>query len=128
MISYSQVKCAITPPPPKHLVDLFNELNESITAHPKCVNDKNPFEQLIENKRFCISATSIQSNYIAFVLGKHCSSEFPAEIIKMFFDIDSKYKLQFGEIPGDQIDGCICLIHQQEEDYDLQKTYFDIYE
>ena len=127
MISYEQVKIAISPPPPKKLIDLFNEINEAITTHPKCITDDNPFEKLLRNRYFCISATSIQSKYIAFVLGKHCKSRFPEEVISLFFDIDNAYRLQFGNIPGNQIDGCICLIHEEEEEFDLEKVYFDIY-
>jgi len=127
MITYSQVKCAISPPPPEEMIDLFNDINEFVINHPNCVNDDNPFERLIENKQFCVSATSIQSQYIAFVLGKHCEADFPEEIIKAFFDISSRYKLQYGNIPGNQIDGCICLIHQEDFDFDLQQVYYDIY-
>ena len=127
MVTYNQVKCAINPPPPEKMVDLFNDLNEYITTHPECINDDNPFERLIEQKHFCISATSIQSQYIAFVLGKHCRADFPEDIIHFFFDISSDFKLQFGSIPGNQIDGCICLIHQEDYDFDLQQVYYDIY-
>ncbi|MEL6924712.1 MAG: hypothetical protein AAFO94_11760 [Bacteroidota bacterium] len=127
MIKYSQVKCAINPPPSEALIDLFNDINSYITGHPDCVNDDNPFERLIENKHFCISATSIQSQYIAFVLGKHCQADFPEEVIRTFFDIGSEYKLQFGNIPGNQIDGCICLIHQEDGDFNLKEVYYDIY-
>lgn len=126
-ISYEQVCSAISPPPTRGLVDLFNALKKRIKSHPKYVSDENPFEQLQSDGNFCISATSIQSKYIAFVLGKHSSCEFPPHVIQSFFEIDNAYKLQYGNIPGRHIDGCICLIHQEEEAFDLGVVYEEIY-
>ena len=127
MISYEQVKQAMENPPTIDLVELYNDLCESITKHPDCVTDSNPFEKLFMNGRFCISATSIQSKYIAFVLGKHVKSVFPDDIIHRFFDIRCDFKIQFGKIFGNQIDGCICLIHRENNNYDLQEIYNHIY-
>lgn len=127
MITYAQVKKAMFNPPPEPFVDIFNELGLVISQHPSCVNDKNPFEQLKTIGKFCISATSIQSNYIAFVLGKHIDSHFPTEVMEIFFNIDSAFKIQYGKIKGNEIDGCIYLIHTQNKEFDLQEAYQSIY-
>lgn len=127
MITYAQVKKAMFNPPPEPFVIIFNEIGLSISQHPLCIADKNPFNKLKGSDSFCISATSIQSNYIAFVLGKACESEFPADIMQLFFNIDTDFKVQYGKIKGEEIDGCIYLIHQQEEKFDLQKAYRSIY-
>ncbi len=127
MISYEQVISVLSPPPTEDIIDLYNRLDLLISKHPKCVNDKNPFSKLQEGDTFCISATSIQSRYIAFVLGKSTSTVFPHEVINLFFDIDSDYRVQFGKISGEQIDGCICLIHQEDSNYSLQTVYDEIY-
>ena len=127
MITYEQVKKAMVNPPPEDLVHLYNDLGREISQHPKCINEDNPFRKLTENGSFCISATSIQSKYIAFVLGKHVDCSFPQEVIQMFFNIENCYNVQFGQISGKNIDGCICLVHQEDEKYDLQKIYDHIY-
>lgn len=127
MITYDQVKEAMINPPTEDLVYLYNELGAYINSHPLCVLDDNPFEILNESGNFCISATSIQSDYIAFVLGKHMNSSFPPEVISSFFNVDNDYNIQFGKIDGKRINGCICLIHQQNKKYDLQEVYENIY-
>lgn len=127
MISYDQVKQAMQNPPEKILVDLYNDLCDFITKHPDCITDTNPFQKLFSVGSFCISATSIQSNYIAFVLGKHVQTIFPEEVIHRFFDIDCGFKVQFGEVTGNQINGCICLIHQEGCKFNLQEIYNHIY-
>jgi len=128
MITYDQVKSAMSSPPARELVDLFNSMSLDISRHETCINDENPFDRLMKEKdSFCISATSIQSKYIAFVLGKNVESTFPPEVIQMFYNIESCYKLQFGQIGGKQIDGCICLIHKEEKNFNLQKVYEYIY-
>lgn len=127
MITYEQVKKTMINPPAKDMVHLYNDLGKSISLHEKCINEDNPFKKLSEKGTFCISATSIQSQYIAFVLGKYVYSCFPEEIIHMFFNIDNEYHVQFGQIKGKNIDGCICLIHKENKKYDLQKIYDHIY-
>mgnify|MGYP000014265855 CR=1 FL=1 len=127
MITYEMVKRAMVNPPTEELVDLYNELGDYIGEHPLCINDDNPFKKLGKVGSFCISATSIQSRYIAFVLGKHVKSIFPEEVISQFFNIENSYKVQFGHITGKQIDGCICLIHKENNNYDLQMIYDKIY-
>ena len=127
MITYEQVKKAMNNPPTEDMVHLYNDLGDYISEHPLCVNDDNPFSKLNTSGNFCISATSIQSKYIAFVLGKHMDSQFPEDVIRTFFNIDSVYKVQFGQIKGKEIDGCICLIHQEHSNFDLQKVYDHIY-
>ena len=127
MITYEQVKKAMINPPCEELVHLYNDLGKEISLHPKCINEDNPFRKLNETGTFCISATSIQSRYIAFVLGKHINSEFPQDIISKFFNVDSDYRVQFGQIRGKNIDGCICLVHKEEEKFDLQRIYDHIY-
>ncbi len=127
MITYEMVKRAMVNPPVESLVDLYNDLGAHITNHENCINDENPFRKLGKKNSFCISATSIQTNYIAFVLGKHVKSIFPEDVISKFFNIPSEYKVQFGNITGKQIDGCICLIHLENQSYDLQVIYDKIY-
>ncbi|MEM9824209.1 MAG: hypothetical protein AAF985_24200 [Bacteroidota bacterium] len=127
MITYEQVKKAMNNPPTEDMVHMYNDLGDYISEHPLCVNDDNPFSKLNPSGNFCISATSIQSKYIAFVLGKHMDSQFPEDVIHTFFNIDNCYKVQFGQIKGKEIDGCICLIHQERSNFDLQKVYDHIY-
>ncbi len=127
IITYEQVKNAMTNPPPRELVDLFNDLSISINQHPLCISEKKPFNKLCKPGSFCVSATSIQSGYIAFVLGKHVQSKFPEEIISQFFNLDFQFKLQFGIIKGEQIDGCICLVHICKEHFNLNEVYNHIY-
>ena len=127
MISYEQVKMAMIDPPPRDLIDLYNDLGRAITAHPLCVNDDNPFSRLFDNGKFCISATSIQPAYVAIVLGKHIDSIIPEDISSLFFNIDPIYRLQYGKIEGKDINGCIYLIHYGEEVYDLKQVYEQIY-
>ena len=127
MIPYAQVQEAMFNPPPKPFVDIFNELGSIISRHPECINDKNPFEKLHRPGSFCISATSIQTQYIAFVLGKHRDSHFPQDIMHLFFDIDPEFQMQYAKIRGQDIDGCIYLIHQEAEGFDLEEVYTSIY-
>ena len=127
MITYEQVKLAMTNPPTPDLIDLFNWLGTVLSDHPDCVNDENPFDKLYSLGKFCISATSIQPDYIAFVLGKHIRSVFPPEVIQQFFNIDPEYRLQYGNIKGKEIDGCICLIHKGHHNYNLKTAYEQIY-
>ncbi len=127
MITYEMVKRAMVNPPQEDLVDLYNELGAYVTDHKDCINDENPFQKLEKKGSFCISATSIQSSYIAFVLGKHSDSIFPEDVISKFFNIPSEYNVQFGNITGKQINGCICLIHLEDKPYDLQIIYDKIY-
>ncbi len=127
MITYEQVKKAMIHPPPELMIDLFNDIGKTVSNHPGCINESNPFNFLKESGKFCISATSIQSDYIAFVMGKHKDSEFPTDVMKMFFDLDNQFKVQFAKIQGKEIDGCIYLIHRTGRKYDLQNVYDNIY-
>ena len=127
MITYDHVKNVMSSPPAKDLIDLYNLINKVISAHPDCVQEDDPSHLLNTNNSFCVSATSIQSNYVAFVLGKNKKANFPTEVMQSFYNIDNKYKLQFGKIGGKQIDGCICLIHKEARNFDLQKAYDYIY-
>ena len=115
-------------PPTEALIEMYNAISGIIMNHPDCVNEKNPFRKLTKPGRFCISATSIQSKYIAFVLGKNVENEFPSEVINHFFSIDNTFQVQYGKIHGNQIDGCICLVHQENDEYDLQEVYNYIYQ
>lgn len=128
MISYDQVMQVMDNPPAEALIEIYNSISETIMNHPNCINDKNPFRKLSRTGTFCISATSIQSKYIAFVLGKNVENEIPQEIINHFFNIDNAYRVQYGKIHGNQIDGCICLIHQESKEYDLKEVYNYIYQ
>lgn len=135
MISYQKVTRVLQNPPPEDLVDLYNEIDYKICSHTSCVDEDEPLKHLYETDRkgellgkFCVSATSIQSKYVAFVLGKHVDAEFPGDIIQLFFNIENCYKMQFGKIKGKKIDGCICLIHQEKTNYDLQRVYDSIYD
>ncbi len=128
MISYDQVMKVMDNPPSEALIEMYNSMSEIITNHPDCINDKNPFRKLSRPGTFCISATSIQSKYIAFVLGKNIDNEFPSEVINHFFNIDNSFRVQYGNIKGGQVDGCICIIHQEDKTYDLQEVYNYIYQ
>ncbi|HKK89362.1 MAG TPA: hypothetical protein VJ917_10965 [Saprospiraceae bacterium] len=127
MITYDQVKEAVHPTPPLDLIQLFNELEDKICGHPDCLNDLDPFAKLKDDGSFCLSATSIQSNYVAFVLGKYHKTSFPEEIIQMLFNVPTDYSLQFKEIDGRRINGCICVIHLLDEKLDLHRIYDHIY-
>jgi len=127
MITYEQVKMALTNPPTESLIDLYNEIETQIHGHEDCVKGKYPFNKLQTKNAFCISATSIQSQYVAFVLGKHVNSSFPPEVMQLFFNVHTDFRLQIGKIKGDNIDGCICLLHQEEKVYNLQEIYESIY-
>ncbi|MFK8103936.1 MAG: hypothetical protein AB8G15_15490 [Saprospiraceae bacterium] len=127
MITYDHVKTVMSSPPTKDLIDLYNKINKVISEHPDCVTDDNPTELLQQQASFCISATSIQSQYVAFVLGKNKKAKFPTAVMHVLYNIDTDFKLQFGKISGKQIDGCICLIHKENRDFDLQKAYDYIY-
>lgn len=135
MISYQKVSRVLQNPPPEDLVDLYNEIDFRISTHNLCVNEDEPLKYLYETDRrgnpvgkFCVSATSIQSKYVAFVLGKHVESNFPPDIIQLFFNVENCYKMQFGKIKGKKIDGCICLLHQENSNFDLQRVYDSIYD
>lgn len=135
MISYKKVSRVLQNPPPRDLVDLYNEIDAEISNHTCCVTEDEPLKHLYEINskgeligKFCVSATSIQSKYVAFVLGKHAKTEFPSDIIKLFFNIETNYQMQFGKIKGKKIDGCICLIHQEDKNFDLQRVYDSIYD
>jgi len=135
MISYQKVTRVLQNPPPEDLVDLYNELDYKISQHDLCVDEEEPLKYLYETRlngaligKFCVSATSIQSKYIAFVLGKHVDAEFPGDIIQMFFNVENCYNMQFGKIKGKKIDGCICLLHQEDKNFDLQRVYDSIYD
>jgi hypothetical protein len=128
MISYDQVMKVMDNPPTEALIEMYNSISEIIMNHTDCINEKNPFRKLSRPGTFCISATSIQSKYIAFVLGKNVDNEFPTEVINYFFNIDNNFQVQYGKIQGNQIDGCICLIHQEAKEYDLQEVYNFIYQ
>ena len=135
MISYKKVSRVLQNPPSEDLVDLYNELDLRISDHELCVNEDEPLKFLHETDysgkikgKFCVSATSIQSKYVAFVLGKHVDSVFPEDIIQMFFNVENGYRMQFGKIKGKKIDGCICLVHQEESNFDLQRIYDSIYD
>lgn len=135
MISYQKVTKVLQNPPPEDLVNLYNELDRHITNHDLCVNEEEPLKYLYENDlngnpigNFCVSATSIQSKYVAFVLGKHVDAAFPEDIIQRFFNVENCYKMQFGKIKGKKIDGCICLVHQEDKNFDLQRVYDSIYD
>ena len=135
MINYKKVSRVLQNPPPEDLVDLYNELDSQISSHDLCVNEDDPLKHLYETDisgkikgKFCVSATSIQSKYVAFVLGKHVESTFPEDVIRMFFNVENNYKMQFGKIKGKKIDGCICLVHQEDSNFDLQRIYDSIYD
>ena len=127
IISYQRVKDAMLIPPPEDLVDLFNELVEKIQNHPDCVQDSNPFGMLFPEKGFCLCATSIQKEYVAIVLGKHGEGQFPAEVMNLFFELDQSYSVQYKKIQGEDIDGCIFILHYEDEDFDAEEIYRNIY-
>lgn len=127
MITYQRVSNLLPNPPSERLIELYNEIDEKIINHSLCVEADAPLKHLYEIGNFCVSAASIQSKYVAFVLGKHVDTVFPEEIIQLFFNVENCYKMQFGKIKGKRIDGCICLIHQENKNFDLQKIYDSIY-
>lgn len=124
MITYEQVQLSMPHPPPKELVNLYNELGDKLIDHPSFVRSRH---ELYIKDSFCICATSIQSKYVAFVLGKYAYSDFPEEIVQLFFNIHSQYRVQFGNIDGSRVDGCICVIHSEGKTYNLQQVYEHIY-
>ncbi|MEO1514151.1 MAG: hypothetical protein AAFV95_04035 [Bacteroidota bacterium] len=127
MITYEQVKMAMTNPPAEELIDLFNDISQKIAKHPDNIDDENPFDKLYEQGKFCISATSIQSNYIAFVLGKHVNTVIPANVMQLFYNLDYYFKMQFTKITGREIDGYMYLIHTDNQTYNLKEVYENIY-
>ncbi len=127
MITYEQVESSMLNPPPRRIIDIYNELGVAILNHPLCIKEQKSYREKFAMGKFCICATSIQPDYIAFILGKHINSKFPDEVINLFFNIDSAYRIQFGKITGKNVDGCICLIHQKNENFDLDKVYEFIY-
>ncbi len=127
MITYEQVESSMMNPPSREIIDTYNELGQTILSHPLCIKEQNKYKEKFALGKFCICATSIQPDYIAFVLGKHINSKFPDEIINLFFDVDTNYRVQFGKITGKNVDGCICIIHKKVKNYDLQVIYEHIY-
>jgi len=127
IISYQRVKDAMIIPPPEDLVDLFNELVEKIQKHPECIQDSNPFDLLQPEKGFCLCATSIQKEYVALVLGKHGEANFPSNVMQLFFELDQSYSVQYKKIQGEDIDGCIFVLHYEDEDFDEDEIYRNIY-
>lgn len=127
IISYQRVKDAMLIPPPEDLVDLFNDLIERVQIHPDCIQDSNPFDKLLPKAGFCLCATSIQKEYVALVFGKHEDAVFPEEIMRVFFELDSSYSVQYEKIKGEDIDGCIFVIHYEDEDFDANDIYREIY-
>lgn len=126
-LTYEQIKTVIDPPPSPKLIGIFNELENRIAEHPACVTEEYPFEYLANVGSFCITASSIQSKYIAIVLGKHVETNFPAEVMQHIFNIDPSIKLQFAKIKGLEYDGCISCLHEENGFFDLQKIYDMIY-
>lgn len=126
-LTYQQIKTVVSPPPSEKLVDIFNALEFKIADHSNCVTEDFPFKHLQGAGNFCITASSIQSKYVAIVLGKHVDSEFPPEVIQMFFNVDPQIKLQFAKIRGLEYDGCIACLHEEKGFYDLQRLYDMIY-
>ncbi len=124
MISYQHIKSMMQVPPPEALVDLYNAIGSQLVKHHQYVSQRS---ELVLPQHFHICGASIQSHYIAYVLGKLACSNFPPEVIHIFFDIDANYKVQFGEIGGERIDACICVIHQENTPFDLQAVYKHIY-
>ncbi|MFT5165563.1 MAG: hypothetical protein ACI8P3_000790 [Saprospiraceae bacterium] len=127
MITYEQVESSMLNPPPRAIIDTYIELGQAILNHPLCIKEQCSYKEKFELGNFCICATSIQPGYIAFILGKHITSKFPDEVINLFFNIDNEFRVQFGKINGRNVDGCICLIHQAEKNFDLQEVYEHIY-
>ena len=127
MITYEQVESSMINPPPRAIIDVYNELGQAILKHPLCIKEQCAYKEKFAMGKFCICATSIQPDYIAFVLGKHIDSKFPDDIISLFFNVDNEFRVQFGNIKGKNVDGCICLIHQMPKNFDLQLIYEHIY-
>lgn len=126
-LTYEQIKTVIDQPPSPKLIGIFNELEVKITENPLCVTQEYPFEHLAHIGNFCITASSIQSKYIAFVLGKHVETTFPTEVMQLLFNIDPSVKLQFAKIKGLEYDGCISCLHEEHGFFDLQRIYDMIY-
>ncbi len=126
-LTYNQIKSVLDPPPSENLVNIFQNLEESVSNFSECVTEEFPFQHLETPGNFCITASSIQSKYVAMTLGKHVDTDFPAEVIQMFFNVDPNYKLQFANITGIEYDGCIVCLHQEPGFFDLQKIYDVIY-
>ena len=126
-LTYNQIKSVIDPPPSKDLVEIFHDLENTIASYNECVTEEHPFQYLDQIGNFCVTASSIQSKYVAMVLGKHVKTEFPAEVIQLFFNVDPQIKLQFARIKGVEYDGCIVCLHQEQGFFDLQKIYDVIY-
>ena len=127
MISYEQVQASMLNPPSKAIIDIYNDLGQRILNHPLCIKEQKAYKDKFALGKFCICATSIQPDYIAFVLGKHIQTGFPEDIIQLFFNIDNAFNVQFGNIKGKNVDGCICLIHQKDQNFDLQQVYNHIF-
>ncbi|MBT8219705.1 MAG: hypothetical protein KJP00_07770 [Bacteroidia bacterium] len=126
-LTYEQIKTVIDPPPSPKLLSIFNDLEKKIAQHPSCVTEEYPFEHLANIGNFCITASSIQSKYIALILGKHVETSFPTDVMQQIFNIDPSVKLQFAKIKGLEYDGCISCVHEENGFFDLQKIYDMIY-
>lgn len=126
-LTYQQIKSVVSPAPSENLVNIFNQLEYNIADHPNCITEEFPFKHLSTNGNFCITASSIQSKYVAIILGKHVDTTFPPEIIQMFFNVDPTIKLQFAKIKGLEYDGCITCFHEEKGFFDLQRIYDLIY-
>jgi len=126
-LTYEQIKSTIETPPSEELIDIFIDLETRVQQYEQCVTEAFPFKHLETIGNFCITASSIQSKYVAMVLGKHVESEFPTEVIQMFFNVPPQIKLQFAKIKGKEYDGCIVCLHQEKGFFDLQKVYDMIY-
>jgi len=127
MITYEQVESSMLNPPSRAIIDTYNDIGVAILNHPLCIKEQRAYKEKFALGKFCICATSIQPDYIAFVLGKHINSSFPEEIIHLFFNVSNDYRVQFGNIKGKNVDGCICLIHQKVQNFDLDQVYEHIY-
>ena len=126
-LTYNQIKSVIDPPPSEHLVDIFHNLENTICSYDGCVTEEFPFKYLEHQGNFCITASSIQSKYVAIILGKHVNTTFPPEVIQLFFNVNPRIKLQFAKIKGIEYDGCIICLHEEPGFFDLQKIYDLIY-
>ncbi len=127
MISYKQVESSMINPPPREIIDIYNYLGELILDHPMCIKEQTSYKEKFALGKFCICATSIQPDYIAFVLGKHVDTIFPEEIISLFFNVDNAFSVQFENIEGKNVDGCICLIHACDHKFNLKAVYDNIF-
>ena len=47
--------------------------------------------------------------------------------MKLFFELDQSYSVQYKKIKGEDIDGCIFVLHYEDEDFDADDIYRNIY-